>query len=164
MRTILITGCSSGFGLETARFFLDRDWSVVATMRTPRSDLLPASDRLRVLPLDVTEANSIAAAVGAAGPIDVLVNNAGYGHEGVLEESSMDDLRRQFDANVFGAVAMIKAVLPGMRVRRAGRIVNVTSMGGFITMPGLTYYCGSKLRSKASRRRSTRRSNPSASM
>jgi short-subunit dehydrogenase len=72
------------------------------------------------------------------------VNHAGYGHEGVLEESGLDEMRRQFDVNVFGAVAMIKAVLPGMRRRRAGRIVNVTSMGGFITMPGIAYYCGSK--------------------
>lgn len=79
-----------------------------------------------------------------AGPIDVLVNNAGYGHEGVLEEPSMDDLQRQFAANVFGSVAMIKAALPGMRERRRGHIVNVTSMGGFITMPGIAFYCGSK--------------------
>jgi NAD(P)-dependent dehydrogenase (short-subunit alcohol dehydrogenase family) len=81
---------------------------------------------------------------GRLGPIDVLVNNAGYGHEGILEESSMDDLQRQFAANVFGPVAMVKAVLPGMRERRRGHIVNVTSMGGFITMPGITFYCGSK--------------------
>ena len=79
-----------------------------------------------------------------AGPIDVLVNNAGYGHEGVLEESSIDDLQRQFAANVFGPVAMMQAVLPGMRERRSGHIINVTSMGGFITMPGISFYCGSK--------------------
>jgi short-subunit dehydrogenase len=72
------------------------------------------------------------------------VNNAGYGHEGVLEESAMDDLQRQFAANVFGPVAMMKAVLPGMRARRRGHIVNVTSMGGFITLPGISFYCGSK--------------------
>ena len=72
------------------------------------------------------------------------MNNAGYGHEGVLEESSLDDLQRQFAANVFGPVAMIQAVLPGMRERRRGHIVNVTSMGGFITLPGLSFYCGSK--------------------
>jgi short-subunit dehydrogenase len=74
----------------------------------------------------------------------VLVNNAGYGHEGIFEESPLEDIQRQFDANVFGAVAMIKAVLPGMRLSRSGHIVNVTSMGGFITMPGITTYCGSK--------------------
>jgi NAD(P)-dependent dehydrogenase (short-subunit alcohol dehydrogenase family) len=78
------------------------------------------------------------------GPIDILVNNAGYGHEGTLEESTLDDLRRQFDVNVFGAVAVTKAVLPSMRKRRAGRIVNVTSMGGIITLPGLSFYHGSK--------------------
>ncbi len=78
------------------------------------------------------------------GPIDVLVNNAGYGHEGTLEESGLDAMRRQFDVNVFGAVAMTKAVLPSMRERRSGHIVNITSMGGFITMLGIAYYCGSK--------------------
>ncbi|GAB3104471.1 oxidoreductase [Lysobacter terrae] len=98
--------------------------------------------------LDVTETGRIEEVVGeieaTVGPIDVLVNNAGYGHEGVMEESPLTELRRQFDVNVFGAVAMMKAVLPGMRARRAGHILNVTSMGGFITMPGITYYCGSK--------------------
>ncbi len=78
------------------------------------------------------------------GAIDVLVNNAGYGHEGALEESTIDELRRQFEVNVFGAVAMIQAVLPGMRKRRSGHILNITSMGGMITMPGLSYYHGSK--------------------
>ena len=101
-----------------------------------------APDRARPLVLDVTDFDAIPAAVAEAekvGAIDVLVNNAGYGHEGVMEESSMDDLQRQFAANVFGPVAMIKAVLPGMRERRCGHIVNVTSMGGFITMPGITF-------------------------
>ncbi|HET9377886.1 MAG TPA: SDR family NAD(P)-dependent oxidoreductase [Chthoniobacterales bacterium] len=78
------------------------------------------------------------------GPISVLVNNAGYGHEGTIEESPLADLRRQFDVNVFGAVAMIKAVLPFMRKRRTGHIINITSMGGYITMPGIAYYFGSK--------------------
>ena len=107
-----------------------------------------APDRAHPLKLDVTDFAVIPSAVAEAerrvGPIEVLVNNAGYGHEGVLEESSMDDLQRQFDANVFGPVAMMKAVLPGMRRRRSGHIVNVTSMGGFITMPGISFYCGSK--------------------
>jgi short-subunit dehydrogenase len=78
------------------------------------------------------------------GPVDVLVNNAGYGHEGVMEESPLSELRRQFDVNVFGAVAMMKAVLPFMRERRRGHVLNITSMGGYITMPGIAYYCGSK--------------------
>ncbi len=98
--------------------------------------------------LDVTDSAAIEAVVARVertlGPIDVLVNNAGYGHEGVLEESPLDEMRRQFDVNVFGAVAVIKAVLPGMRRRRQGHIVNITSMGGAITMPGIAYYCGSK--------------------
>ena len=84
------------------------------------------------------------AAVDAYSEVNVLVNNAGYGHEGILEESSIDDLRRQFEVNVFGAVAMIQAVLPSMRRRRAGHILNITSMGGIITLPGLSYYHGSK--------------------
>jgi len=87
---------------------------------------------------------AIAAIEKNIGAIDVLVNNAGYGHEGILEESSIEDLRRQFEVNVFGAVAMIQAVLPAMRKRRAGHILNITSMGGIITLPGLSYYHGSK--------------------
>ncbi len=86
----------------------------------------------------------VAAAEAEHGPIDVLINNAGYGHEGVLEESPLDEMRRQFDVNVFGAVAVAKAFLPRFRARRSGFIVNVTSMGGMITMPGIAYYCGSK--------------------
>jgi short-subunit dehydrogenase len=78
------------------------------------------------------------------GTVYALINNAGYGHEGTLEESSMEELRQQFEVNVFGAVAMMKAVLPYMRSRRQGRILNVTSMGGLMTMPGVSYYHGSK--------------------
>jgi NAD(P)-dependent dehydrogenase (short-subunit alcohol dehydrogenase family) len=104
--------------------------------------------RAHALILDVTNTANIAPVVAeierGIGAIDVLVNNAGYGHEGILEESSIDDLRRQFDVNVFGAVAMIQAVLPYMRKRRAGHILNITSMGGIITLPGLSYYHGSK--------------------
>ena len=150
-KTFLITGVSSGLGAAFAAGALAAGHVVVGTVRNAQNAAAfeaTAPGRAHALELDVTDFEAVPAAVARAaqlaGPIDVLVNNAGYGHEGVLEESSMDDLRRQFDANVFGAVAMIKAVLPGMRVRRAGRIVNVTSMGGFITMPGISYYCGSK--------------------
>jgi NAD(P)-dependent dehydrogenase (short-subunit alcohol dehydrogenase family) len=150
-KTFLITGVGSGLGAAFAAGALAAGHAVVGTVRNAANAaafVATAPDRAHALQLDVTDFDAVPPAVAQAeqlaGPIDVLVNNAGYGHEGVLEESSMDDLRRQFDANVFGAVAMIKAVLPGMRARRAGRIVNVTSMGGFITMPGLTYYCGSK--------------------
>ena len=98
--------------------------------------------------LDVTDAGRIAEVVAevesTVGPVDVLVNNAGYGHEGIMEEASLAEMRHQFEVNVFGAVAMMKAVLAGMRQRRRGHIINITSMGSFITLPGISYYCGSK--------------------
>jgi short-subunit dehydrogenase len=98
--------------------------------------------------LDITDFDAIEPKVAdierTIGPISVLVNNAGYGHEGTIEESPLAELRRQFDVNVFGAVGLIKAVLPFMRKRRMGHIINITSMGGYITMPGIAYYCGSK--------------------
>jgi NAD(P)-dependent dehydrogenase (short-subunit alcohol dehydrogenase family) len=150
-KTFLITGVSSGLGRAFAAGALAAGHRVIGTVRRAEDAgrfAALAPDRACPLVLDVTDYDAIPEAVAraeaAAGPIDVLVNNAGYGHEGVLEESSLDDLRRQFAANVFGPVAMIKAVLPGMRARRRGHIVNVTSMGGFITMPGISFYCGSK--------------------
>jgi NAD(P)-dependent dehydrogenase (short-subunit alcohol dehydrogenase family) len=151
LRTFLITGVSSGLGKAFAAGALGAGHRVIGTVRRPEDRAAfeaLAPERAHALELDVTDFDAIPVRIAAEerlrGPIDVLVNNAGYGHEGVLEESSIDDLRRQFDANVFGAVAMIKAVLPGMRERRRGHIVNVTSMGGFITMPGIGFYCGSK--------------------
>jgi len=151
IKTFLITGVSSGLGRAFAEATLAAGHRVVGTVRNGEAAATfraLARDRAFPILLDVTEFEAISAAVAGAardaGPIDVLVNNAGYGHEGILEESSLDEMRRQFDANVFGAVAMIKAVLPGMRARRSGHIVNVTSMGGFITMPGIAFYCGSK--------------------
>jgi NAD(P)-dependent dehydrogenase (short-subunit alcohol dehydrogenase family) len=150
-KTFLITGVSSGLGRAFAVAALEAGHRVVGTVRQARDAeafAALAEDRAHPLVLDVTDFATIPAAVSQAeslaGPIDVLVNNAGYGHEGVLEESSIDDLQRQFAANVFGPVAMMQAVLPGMRERRSGHIINVTSMGGFITMPGISFYCGSK--------------------
>jgi len=150
-KTFLITGVSSGLGRAFAAGALDAGHRVIGTVRRDsdaEAFVALALGRAHPLVLDVTSFDAIPAAVADAertvGPIDVLVNNAGYGHEGVLEESSMDDLQRQFAANVFGPVAMMKAVLPGMRARRRGHIVNVTSMGGFITLPGISFYCGSK--------------------
>ena len=150
-KRFLITGVSSGLGRAFAHAALEAGHTVVGTVRREEDRLAFAAThpgRARAMVLDVTDFDAIAPAVERIerefGPVDVLVNNAGYGHEGVLEESPLDDMRRQFDANVFGAVAMIKAVLPSMRERRGGHIVNVTSMGGYITMPGIAYYCGSK--------------------
>jgi len=144
MPTVLITGCSSGFGLDAARWFLDRDWSVVATMRTPRDDLLPPCDRLRILPLDVTDAVSIAAAIKAAGPLDVLVNNAGVGMVSPLEGVSMDKIRELFETNTLGTIAMTQAVLPQFREQRSGVVVNVTSGVTFQPLPLMSIYTASK--------------------
>jgi len=144
MTTVLITGCSSGYGLATAQKFLDEGWDVVATMRTPRHDALPASDRLRVLPLDVTDAGSIATAVQASGPVDVLVNNAGIGAVGAFEATPMDITRELFDTNTFGVMALTQAVVPQMRSRRRGVIVNVTSSTTLAAMPLAAVYTASK--------------------
>ncbi|MGV2292396.1 oxidoreductase [Trinickia sp. YCB016] len=150
-KVFLITGANSGFGRALAEAALADGHRVVGTVRN--ADALEAFNRLdpeRALGklLDVTDTDAVHRVVAEIeadfGPIDVLVNNAGYGHEGLLEESTLDQLRKQFDVNVFGAVAMIHAVLPHMRKRRAGHILNVTSMGGIITFPGLGIYHGSK--------------------
>jgi len=151
IKTFFITGVSSGFGRATAEAALQAGHRVIGTVRTEQavSELEKHfGGKTHVKLLDVTQFDAIAplaAAVEAEiGPVDVVINNAGYGHEGILEESSLDDMRRQFDVNVFGAVAVIKAFLPFMRQRRRGHIINITSMGGYITMPGIGYYCGSK--------------------
>lgn len=144
MKTVLITGCSTGFGRETARHFLDRGWNVVATMRDPAANTLPAADRLRVVALDVTDTASIAAAIEAAGPIDVLVNNAGIGWLNAVEGTPLETVRDIFEANVFGVVATMQAVLPGMRERRAGAIVNVGSSSTLKPLPLLSVYRASK--------------------
>jgi NAD(P)-dependent dehydrogenase (short-subunit alcohol dehydrogenase family) len=150
-KTILITGVSSGFGQALAREALAMGHRVIGSVRNREAlHAFEALDTQRAVgyQLDVTNIQRIDEVVGevesTVGPIDVLVNNAGYGHEGILEESPLEEMRRQFDVNVFGAVAMIKAVLPGMRQRRRGHIINITSMGSFITLPGISYYCGSK--------------------
>jgi NAD(P)-dependent dehydrogenase (short-subunit alcohol dehydrogenase family) len=144
MQTILITGCSSGFGLDTARYFLARDWNVIATMRTVDESLLPASPNLRVLALDVTDASSIAAAIAAAGPIDVLVNNAGIGMMAALEGTTMDIARDVFATNTLGTIALTQAVLPQFRARRAGVVINVTSTVTVRPLPFLSVYTASK--------------------
>jgi NAD(P)-dependent dehydrogenase (short-subunit alcohol dehydrogenase family) len=144
MQTILITGASSGYGLETARHFLANGWNVIAAMRTPNPDVLPRSENLRILPLDVTSDESIAAAVEAAGPIDVLVNNAGIGVVGAFEATPMSHIRKVFDTNTLGVMAMVQAVIPQMRERRSGAIINVTSSVTLAPMPLAAAYTASK--------------------
>lgn len=150
-KIILITGVSSGFGRALAQEALASGHRVVGTVRNAQAkETFESLDSERAFAriLDVTHFDAIPDVIAEVeahvGPVDVLVNNAGYGHEGVMEESPLDEMKRQFDVNVFGAVAMIKALLPYMRQRRQGHILNITSMGGFITMPGIAYYCGSK--------------------
>ncbi|MFT4181292.1 MAG: SDR family oxidoreductase [Rhizobium sp.] len=144
MPTILITGCSSGFGLETAKLFLERGWDVIATMRTPNEDLLPASERLRVLALDVTDSTSIAQTVEAAGRVDVLVNNAGFGAPSPVELTAPETVQALFQTNTIGTLAMVQAVVPQMRRRRAGVVINVTSTVTVKTLPVVGVYRASK--------------------
>lgn len=144
MKTVLITGCSSGYGLDTARHFHAQGWQVIATMRTPREDLFPASGRLRVLALDVTDPGSIDRAVDAAGPIDVLVNNAGIGLFGAFEATPMATVREVFETNTFGVMAMCQAIIPQFRVRSSGTIVNVTSSVTLAPFPLVAAYTASK--------------------
>ncbi|WP_111494166.1 MULTISPECIES: oxidoreductase [Marinobacter] len=150
-KTILITGISSGFGQALAEAALAAGHRVIGTAR--QASAVAAfeaheSGNAYARQLDLTDTPAIARVAEdietTLGPVDVLVNNAGYGHEGILEESPTDEMRRQFEVNVFGAVELTQALLPFFRQRRAGHVINITSMGGYITMPGIAYYCGSK--------------------
>jgi len=145
MKTVLITGCSSGYGLETARYFHAQGWTVIATMRTPRQGILPASERIRLVALDVTRPESIAAAIEASGPLDALVNNAGIGAVGVFEATPMATVRELFETNTFGVMAMAQAVIPQFRARRSGVVVNVTSSVTLAPMPLAAAYTASKM-------------------
>ncbi|KUN25192.1 dehydrogenase [Streptomyces antibioticus] len=145
MKTVLITGTSSGYGRATAVHFHAQGWNVIATMRTPRTGVLPESDRLRVVGLDVTEPASITAALEAAGPIDVLVNNAGVPSIGVFEGTSMAHAREVFETNTFGVMATTQAVLPQFRERGSGVVVNVTSSVVLGHMPLTAVYKASKM-------------------
>jgi NAD(P)-dependent dehydrogenase (short-subunit alcohol dehydrogenase family) len=144
MKTVLITGCSSGFGLEIAKYFLERKWNVVATMRTPNEDVLPKSAQLRIVKLDVTDVESIRRAVEEAGLVDVLVNNAGIGMLGPFESTPMAAIRDVFETNTFGTMAMTQAVLPQFRTRKAGVVINVTSSVTLKALPLLPVYTASK--------------------
>ena len=149
--TWFITGCSTGFGRDLARLVLARGWNACVTARDAgrvTGLVESAGGRGLALALDVTDADGIAAAVAAAedrfGGIDVLVNNAGYGYQSSVEEGEEREIRAQFDANVFGLFALTRAVLPGMRARRSGHILNVTSVAGLVGFPGSGYYAASK--------------------
>jgi NAD(P)-dependent dehydrogenase (short-subunit alcohol dehydrogenase family) len=147
-KAVLITGCSTGIGRATAEHLAARGWNVYATARKPESIADLAARGCKTLALDVCDDASMRAAVEtverAEGSVGVLINNAGYGLEGAFEEVPMTDIRRQFETNVFGLVAMTKLVLPGMRRQRWGRVVNLSSMGGKLTFPGGAYYHATK--------------------
>jgi NAD(P)-dependent dehydrogenase (short-subunit alcohol dehydrogenase family) len=148
-KTVLITGASSGFGRETVKLFAEKGWNVIATMRSPEKETeLSAIEGVLVTRLDVTDKKSIQEAVEAGvrkfGAIDALVNNAGYGAFGALEAAPEHVIRQQFDVNLFGLIEVTKAVLPGMRKRKSGVIVNVSSIGGRLTFPFATLYHATK--------------------
>ncbi|HJV40331.1 oxidoreductase [Caulobacter sp.] len=150
-KTWMITGVSGGLGREIARAALARGVVVVGTVRNPEAiaafEAL-APGRAHGLVMDVTDAAAVSAAVakaeGVTGRIDVVVNNAGYGLVGAVEEASLDEVRAQFEANVFGPLAVLKAVLPAMRARREGRVINITSVSGLAVWAGTGVYCASK--------------------
>jgi NAD(P)-dependent dehydrogenase (short-subunit alcohol dehydrogenase family) len=148
MKTVLITGCSSGYGRATASLFLERGWNVVATMRTPERADLPPSTRLRVLRMDVTDRGSIDAAVheGVAtfGGLDVVVNNAGIGLMAALEATPEKTIRELFETNTFGVIAVSQAVVSHFRERRGGTLVNVTSSAAIVPMPLVSVYNATK--------------------
>lgn len=148
-KTVLITGCSSGFGKLAAKKFHNERWNVIATMRTPSKEVeLAQLDNVLVTRLDVTDNDSILEAVNKGlekfGSIDVLVNNAGYGGHGFVEQFTEDQIYNMFNTNVFGVIRVSKAVLPHMRKQRSGTIINVTSVAGHVGMPNTSTYCASK--------------------
>ena len=148
-KTVLITGCSTGIGRLTALTFQARGWNVVATMRSPEHEKqLEGLDSVVVTRLDVTDSESIATAVESAiahfGKIDVLVNNAGRGGRALLEQTSDEKIRSMFETNVFGLMRVTRAVLPHMRRRGEGCVINVTSMAGLLGLAAESNYCAAK--------------------
>lgn len=144
MSTVLITGCSSGFGLATAKLFLQKGWNVIATMRTPDPMLLPDSSKLIILPLDITSAESIANVVKEAGEIDVLVNNAGFGAPVPVELTSLATAQQLMNTNVLGTLSLTQVFLPLMREKKSGVIINVSSTVTTRAMPLIGLYRASK--------------------
>src|SRR4051794_27304891 len=139
-RAVLVTGCSSGIGQATAERLVGAGWTVYATARRPETLAQLESAGCKALALDVTDDESmqkaVAAVEAAEGAVGVLINNAGYGQEGAVEDIPIDDVRRQFETNVFGLLRLTQLVLPGMRAQGWGRVVNVSSVGGRMTFPG----------------------------
>lgn len=149
MKTILITGTSSGIGRATAKYFQQKGWNVAATMRKPEQEKeLNKLANVKCLRLDVSDVNSIRQAIDdtikAFGDIDVIVNNAGYAAVGPFEVATMDQIKRQFDTNVFGVMNVIKEILPYFRQRERGLIINISTIGGLMTFPIYSLYHGSK--------------------
>jgi len=148
-KTVLITGASSGFGKEAAKLFHTNNWNVIATMRSPEKETeLTTLNDIFITKLDVTDKLSIQKAVAAGiekfGKIDALVNNAGYGAMGALEASTEEQVKQQFDVNLFGLIEVTKAVLPGMREQKSGTIINISSVGGRVTFPFCSLYHATK--------------------
>src|SRR3954452_6803204 len=143
-KTVLITGCSSGIGRATAEHLAGKGYTVYATARRPESIEDLAAKGCKTLALDVTDEESMKAAVAEVGTVDALVNNAGYSQSGAAESVRMDDVRKQFETNVFGLLRMCQLVLPGMRGQGFGRIVNISSMGGKVVFPGGGLYHATK--------------------
>ena len=141
-KTILVTGASSGVGRATAHVLAERGYKVFGTSRNP--EISDSISSVEMLKLDVRSDAAVSACVDAAGPIDVLVNNAGYELAGAAEETSLDELIAQFETNFFGVARMVKAVLPIMRRRKAGRIINVSSLAGMVATPFMGIYSASK--------------------
>jgi len=149
MKTVLITGASSGIGKATAQYFSAKGWNVAATMRKPENETeLDKLQNVKLYQLDVTDENSIEVALQNSiddfGQIDVIVNNAGYGTVGVFEAATQEQIKRQFDTNVFGVMNVIRGILPHFRSKKEGTIINITSMAGLITFPIYSLYHGTK--------------------
>ena len=147
-KAVLITGCSTGIGRATAEHLAAKGWTVFATARRPETIGDLREKGCRTLALDVTDEESMRAAVAqveeAEGAVGVLVNNAGYSQSGAVESVNLDDVRAQFETNVFGLIRMCQLALPGMRRQGWGKIVNVSSMGGKMTFPGGGIYHATK--------------------
>jgi NAD(P)-dependent dehydrogenase (short-subunit alcohol dehydrogenase family) len=148
-KTILITGTSSGIGKATVKYFSDRGWNVAATLRNPEKDTqMRVWPNVKTYALDVTQQSSVNTAIENAirdfGGIDVIVNNAGYGAEGIFEKATPEQIQKQFDTNVFGVMNVIRGILPHFRQKKNGTIINITSMGGLITFPMYSVYHATK--------------------